>query len=113
LFARLRHNDPGAGYLHFFPTTPSDYFEELTAEKQVMRFKNGFPERHWVKRPNAANEAVDELVYGYAALHRLYMVYDKRTIWDQMERKLEGEQKPAEDRKKVASQRKKSFVSQW
>ena len=56
---------------------------------------------------------MDELVYGYAALHRLYMVYDKRTIWDQMERKLEGEQKPAEDRKKVASQRKKSFVSQW
>ena len=57
-----------------------------------MRFKNGFPERHLVKRPNAANEAVDELVYGYAALHRLYMVYDKRTIWDQMERKFEGEQ---------------------
>jgi terminase, large subunit len=113
LFARLRHNDPGAGYLHFFPTTPSDYFEELTAEKQVMRFKNGFPERHWVKRPNAANEAVDELVYGYAALHRLYMVYDKRTIWDQMERKLEAAQGIEEKRNKVAPPRRKSFVSQW
>jgi phage terminase large subunit GpA-like protein len=112
LFARLKHNEPGAGYLHFFPTTPSDYYEELTAEKQVMRFKNGFPERHWVKRPNAANEAVDELVYAYAALHRLYMVYDKRTLWDQMERKLEapGERKEAV---KATPQRRKSFVSQW
>jgi phage terminase large subunit GpA-like protein len=113
LFARLKHNDPGAGYLHFFPTTPSDYFEELTAEKQVMRFKNGFPERHWVKRPNAANEAVDELTYAYAALHRLYMIYDKRTMWDQFERKLEASEDKPQQAPVATSSRKKSFVSQW
>jgi hypothetical protein len=39
------------------------------------------------------------------------MVYDKRTIWDQMERKLEPP--AAEERKQVTPQRKKSFVSQW
>jgi len=40
------------------------------------------------------------------------MVYDKRTLWDQMERKLE----PTSERKetpKPVQQRRKSFVSQW
>jgi phage terminase large subunit GpA-like protein len=42
----------------------------------------------WVKKSNARNEALDELVYAYSALHRLYQIYDRRTIWDQLERKL-------------------------
>lgn len=113
LFARLKHQEPGPGYLHFFPTVPLDYLEELTAEKQIMRFRNGFPERHWVKKPNVRNEAVDELVYAYAALHRLYQVYDKRTIWDQLERKYDSPDKDqvVEQRRTAAPRR--SFVSQW
>jgi len=113
LFGRLKHNDPGAGYLHFFPTSTTDYFEELTAEKQIMRFRNGFPERHWVKKPSARNEAIDELVYAYSALHRLYQIYDKRSLWDQMERMTE--QKEAAPRQQATRQTgaKRSFVSQW
>jgi phage terminase large subunit GpA-like protein len=88
LFGRLKHNDKGPGYLHFYPTIGTDYFEELTAEKQILRFKNGYPQRVWVKKSNARNEALDELVYAYSALHRLYQIYDRRTIWDQLERKL-------------------------
>ena len=88
LFGRLKHNDKGPGYLHFYPTVGTDYFEELTAEKQILRFKNGYPQRVWVKKSNARNEALDELVYAYSALHRLYQIYDRRTIWDQLERKL-------------------------
>ena len=88
LFGRLKHNDKGPGYLHFYPTVGTDYFEELTAEKQILRFKNGYPQRVWVKKSNARNEALDELVYAYSALHRLYQLYDRRTIWDQLERKL-------------------------
>ena len=53
LFGRLKHNDVGPGYLHFYPTVSSEYFQELTAEKQIMRFKNGFPERSWVKKSSA------------------------------------------------------------
>jgi phage terminase large subunit GpA-like protein len=64
------------------------FIEELTAEKQILRFKNGYPQRVWVKKSNARNEALDELVYAYSALHRLYQLYDRRTIWDQLERKL-------------------------
>ena len=88
LFGRLKHNDPGAGYIHFHAKTPLDYFEELTAEKQVMRYKNGYPQRVWVKKSTSPNEALDELVYAYASLHRLYQLYDRRTIWDQLERTL-------------------------
>jgi len=109
LFGRLKHNEPGAGYLHFFPTIGTDYFEELTAEKQILRFRNGYPERVWVKKSQAPNEALDEMNYAYAALHRLYQKMDRRTIWDQLERR--GEEKPK--RARVAATPKRSFVKQW
>jgi len=109
LFGRLKHNEPGAGYLHFFPTIGVDYFEELTAEKQILRFRNGYPERVWVKKSQAPNEALDEMNYAYAALHRLYQKMDRRTIWDQLERR-EGE-KPKRVTRRVAAQR--SFIKQW
>lgn len=110
LFGRLKHNDPGPGYLHFYPTAGSDYFEELTAEKQIMRFKNGFPERIWVKKSSARNEALDELVYAYAALNRVYQIKDRRTLWDQLERPPEEQEKR---RKSTASRKSRSFVNQW
>jgi len=109
LFGRLKHNDPGAGYLHFFPTIGADYFEELTAEKQILRFRNGYPERVWVKKSQAPNEALDEMNYAYAALHRLYQKMDRRTIWDQLERR--GEEKPKRVRQTAIPKR--SFVKQW
>ena len=110
LFGRLKHNDVGAGYLHFYPTVDKDYFEELTAEKQILRFRNGFPERIWVKKSSARNEALDELVYAYAALNRVYQIKDRRTLWDQMEKNPE-ERKPSKTGKGNRVQ--KSFVNQW
>ena len=111
LFGRLKHNDVGPGYLHFYPTVDKDYFEELTAEKQILRFRNGFPERIWVKKSSARNEALDELVYAYAALNRVYQIKDRRTLWDQMEKSLE---KPKESKRAVSAKRtQKSFVNQW
>lgn len=98
LFGRLRHNEPGPGYIHFHRGATTDYFEQLTAEKQVLRFVKGFPVREWVKKPSARNEALDCLVYAYCAIHRMYQRYDRRTIWDQLERRLE---KPVEPRRKA------------
>lgn len=105
LFGRLKHNDVGPGYLHFYSTVGTDYFEELTAEKQILRYKQGYPQRVWVKKSTTPNEALDELVYAYAALHRLYQLYDRRTIWDQLERKLRpspDDQTPASARSRQA-----------
>jgi phage terminase large subunit GpA-like protein len=87
-----------------------DYFEELTAEKQIMRFRNGFPERVWVKKSSARNEALDELVYAYAALNRVYQIKDRRTLWDQMEKAPEERK---ERRTSNSSRKARSFVNQW
>ena len=112
LFGRLRHSEPGQGYLHFHHETGSEYFEQITAEKQVMRFVKGFPVREWVKKPSARNEALDCLVYAYAALNRLYQRYDRRTIWDQLEKRLD---KPVDKptKPKLKSGQSASFTSNW
>ena len=114
LFGRLKHNEPGPGYLHFHAQTGSEYFEQLTAEKQALRYVKGFPVREWVKKPSARNEALDCMVYAYAAVHRLYQRFDRRTIWDQLEKRLQktdaAPRKPRLRSEKAAAS---AFVRNW
>lgn len=66
IFARLRITEPGAGYVHFAEGLDEEYFRQLTAEKVVTRYQKGFKRRIYEKiRPR--NEALDCLVYSYAA----------------------------------------------
>lgn len=114
LFARLKHNEPGEGYLHFPIGTTDEYFKQLTAEKQVMKYtRGGFPVREWVKKANARNEALDTLVYAFAGLQYLYQRRDRRTIWDQLERRLEEPEKAPLRSRKAAANTAGSFVSSW
>jgi phage terminase large subunit GpA-like protein len=114
LFGRLKHNERGAGYLHFHAQTGAEYFEQLTAEKQALRYVKGFPVREWVKKPSARNEALDCLVYAYAAVHRMYQRYDRRTIWDQLEKRLQKEDaKPAKPRLRSGGAGTSAFVNSW
>jgi phage terminase large subunit GpA-like protein len=114
LFGRLKHNEPGPGYLHFHAQTGGEYFEQLTAEKQALRYVKGFPVREWVKKPSARNEALDCLVYAYAAVHRMYQRYDRRTIWDQLEKRLQdGDVKPAKPRLRSGGAAASAFVNSW
>jgi phage terminase large subunit GpA-like protein len=99
--------------LHFHSTTGEEYFKQLTAEKQAIKFRNGFPERIWVKKPNARNEALDTLVYSYAALQLLYRKYDRRTIWDHLERRLEDSETPKLRSSKKPQAAASSFVHNW
>jgi phage terminase large subunit GpA-like protein len=115
LFGRLKHNEPGPGFLHFHMKTTGEYFEQLTAEKQVLRYnRGGFPTREWVKKPSARNEALDCLVYAYAAVNLMYQRYDRRTIWDQLEKRLD---KPVERRAKAPLRSSgggvNPFISNW
>jgi phage terminase large subunit GpA-like protein len=110
LFGRIRHSEPGPGYLHFHMDATVDYFEQLTAEKQVLRYnRSGFPVREWVKKPSARNEALDCLVYAYAALCHLYTRYDRKTIWDQLDKPVEARAKPSLRSAKAGS----AFLSNW
>jgi phage terminase large subunit GpA-like protein len=72
----------------------------------------GFPVREWVKKPSARNEALDCLVYAYAAVHRLYQRYDRRTIWDQLEARLQKAGEPSQ-KPQLRSAKSKPFVNNW
>ena len=116
LHNRLKDAELGDGYIHFYPTITTDYFQELTAERQVLRYKHGYQERVWVKKSNARNEALDEMVYAYAAFCRFKQRYDRRTIWEQLEKKRNPEEPKQEvplrsGRQKAA--KKRSFVANW
>lgn len=115
LFGRLRHNDRGPGYLHFHMNATVEYFEQLTSEKQVLRTNRaGFPVREWVLPANKRNEALDCLVYAYAALNLMYQRYDRRTIWDQLDKRLEnGDAKPAKPRLRSGGAAASAFVNNW
>jgi phage terminase large subunit GpA-like protein len=88
MFGRLKHNEPGPGFIHFHADVQDDFFQQLTSEKQITRFVKGFPIREWVKKSGARNEALDTLVYTYAAMQFLYTRYNRNTIWEQFEKKL-------------------------
>ena len=66
VFARLRIQDQGPGYIHFSDTLNDEYFRQLTAEKIVTRYHKGFKKRVFEKI-RARNEALDCMVYAIAA----------------------------------------------
>ena len=116
LHNKLRDAEIGEGYIHFFPTITQDYFEELTAERQVLRYRNGYQERIWVKKSSARNEALDEAVYAWAAFQRFQQRYDRRTMWDQLEKRRNPE-KPKQEvplrSKGNKSSNRQNFVGNW
>ncbi|MDX1949903.1 MAG: phage terminase large subunit family protein [Rickettsiales bacterium] len=70
IYSRLKITKLGAGYCHFPITRGSEYFKQLTAEKQVTRYVKGFAKREWIK-VRTRNEALDCRVYSLAALQIL------------------------------------------
>ena len=69
LYARLKLQAPGAGYVHFpqSPAMDDEYFAQLAAEKLVTKLRGHRPVHEWVPtRPR--NEALDCFVLALAAL---------------------------------------------
>jgi phage terminase large subunit GpA-like protein len=84
--------------IHFADTLDEEFFDQLTAEKVVTRYRKGFPVREWVKqRPR--NEALDCLVYAWAA--QIVLNPDWNTI------------KQSKTRKPERQKRDRSFVKNW
>jgi phage terminase large subunit GpA-like protein len=80
IYARLRITKPGPGFVHFPAADGFDdaYFEQLTAEKVVTRYKQGRPYRVWeLKKAGARNEALDTFVYALAALKAMSLRLDR------------------------------------
>jgi len=66
LFARLKTDEPGPGYIHFNENCDTEFFKQLTAERQVTKFTKGFPHKVWMKT-RARNDVLDAMVYAIAA----------------------------------------------
>lgn len=72
-------DQPNPGFIHFPIASEesrtegftSEYFEQLTVEKVVTRYREGKPYRVWEKKPAERNEALDTFVYAVAARHSL------------------------------------------
>lgn len=122
IYARLRINEPGAGYVHFpvGPAFDEEYFLQLTAEKCITKYEKGRPKRAWVKtRPR--NEAIDIAVYNLAALYILNPNFEKLKQRLTPEQEIEPEpelsaaQAYSSARKKSIKGRKKKsgFVNSW
>jgi len=113
LLGRIKHNEPGAGYIHFGKSATFDYFDQLTAERKITRYtRNGMPRSEYVKASNKRNEALDTAVYAYAALHLTYRRFNRLKIWDQLEASPELAVK-APQRKAIATAPGRSFIKQW
>ena len=123
LFGRLKHNETGPGYIHFHNEAGQEYFKQLTAERQVVRYVKGFAIREWKKKPGDRNEALDVLVYSYAALNFLYMRYNRNTIFEQFSKTTVKDDVPKEEksvelehnplRRRRVMRRPQSFVTNW
>lgn len=93
IYGRLRLEKPGPGYVHLSADTPSEVFEQLTAERLVTRYqKGGQPRLEWVKQPGRRNEALDCAVYALAAAHYVQMHRWRDEEWDAWQRKVQPEQ---------------------
>ena len=92
LFARLRIDEYGPGYIHFHNELDDEYFKQLTAEKIVTKFIRGYKKRIF-KKIRERNEALDCFVYSMAALAILNL--DINTLADRVKFKHNKVEEPS------------------
>ena len=70
VYGRLRIEEEGYGYCHwpFAGGYHEDYFNQLTAEKCVIKTKAGVRQRKWILKEGRRNEALDVRIYAMAAM---------------------------------------------
>jgi len=93
VYSMLKTQAPGPNYCHFKNNASydSEYFEQLTGEKLVTRYKMGRPHLIWVAK-RARVEALDCRVYALAALE-LILQQEQKTITDYTTMKINAEAK--------------------
>ncbi len=82
--------------LHFCADLDEEYFKQLTAEKRVTKFVRGRKSLIW-KQIRPRNEALDTLVYNFAAIYILNPNFDsieEKILAQQIKPREKGENKP-------------------
>jgi len=116
LFARMRIEEPGAGYIHFNSHLDDEYFRQLMAEKIVTRFHRGFKKRVFQK-VRARNEALDCFVYAIGAYAILNIdvntLADKVKIKDNVRENISNESKAKPKKPPFVPRVGSGFVNSW
>ncbi len=64
--------------LRFSHTLDAAYYEQLASERKIVRYVRGQPVRRFERKPGARAEALDCLVYAFAARHMLGIPFETR-----------------------------------
>ena len=79
----------GPGAMHFHQALPMEWFEQLVAERPILkRMSGGFARRIWVKAPGDRNEALDLSVYNLALAHHLGLHKWSELDWQRLRARL-------------------------
>ena len=114
LQGRLRNETPGPGYLHFGMAATDQFLAELFPWRRMPKRDKGQTSYSWVLPPGSRDEGGDCTRYAYAALQLLARRYNRATMWDQLEARLQKPgATPRPRRQRPAAPGGSSFVSGW
>ncbi|MCB1889068.1 MAG: phage terminase large subunit family protein [Rhodocyclaceae bacterium] len=88
IFGRIKLTG-GPGAAHFSKELPDDYFEQLTAERKVIRYVKGHARSEWVKSAGARNEATDLFVYNLAMAYYFGLHAYSDAEWERLRLKVD------------------------
>lgn len=102
IYQMLDKKEPGPLYMHFPAECDKDFFQQLTAEKLVTRFKGGVAVERW-EQMRTRNDALDCCVMAYAAaMHRMPGIN-----WDRLRKQVMQERQRT---KKARTPKRDSWV---
>ncbi len=107
IFTRLKNEETT---IHFPGHVDEEYFRQLTSEKRVIKYVRGAKKFQWVKKNNR-NEALDTMVYGFAALYILQPNYDR--VEDFIQNKKPQREKQTNKHKSLMQQRQDGWINNW
>lgn len=111
VFSRLALDDPAPGYCHFNHDYTQDYFDQLTAEKAIIRISSGRPVKAYVKLgEDRRNEALDIRVYALANF--LMMAPNLKHLAERLKVNDENFKKRKEIKPRTLKNR-RNFVNSW
>jgi phage terminase large subunit GpA-like protein len=115
IYARLKIQQPGPGFVHFGQNATEEFLEGLTCERLVPRMVKGFQVLEWQKPGGARNEPLDTAVYALASLELVKRRYNRATMWDQLAASLQRAPSTAgvTAAKRRSAAPSGSFVSSW
>jgi phage terminase large subunit GpA-like protein len=112
LYARLRHERPGPGYVHVPQDVTDDWCEQMTVESRVQARTARGVRMVWACPAGKRNEAWDCAVYALFAAHALGIERYTSTMWERLAERIapaqpdllhvEHQQAPAADPPPVA-----------